>query len=259
MAVFTFEVESKALKRKSKILIAAPDRKLNDNQTKMVIMLHGGGGGKGIDNTCWLKDGTPIQEYADNYNMLLVMPGAPDSMYANSVKGDNYEDFVAREIPVLIRNYFRVSCEREKTAVIGMSMGGYGAMRIGLCESDTFGTVICLSAGNLWVSDLSNTVHAYAVKNVFGVERIEQTEGTEHDLYYLAERAIKEGKPLPQIYHACGTEDHALGHAHPTALWFKENAPQFDYEYHEIEGGKHNKEFWDEWMPYFLNKFSEKI
>lgn len=253
MAVFMSYIDSVSLNRKTRVLFASPS-KMDAEQTKVVFMLHGGGGGKGIDNTCWLTDYTPLQEYANRYGIFIVLPNAPDSMYANSVEGEHYEDLVARELPAFVRNHFRVSTEREKTAVVGMSMGGYGAMRIGLCEPETFGTICCLSAGNLWVSDLSNTVHAYAVKHVFGVPRIEETKGTEHDLFYLAEKDIREGKPLPKIYHACGTQDHALGHAKPTAAWFREHAPEFEYEYHEVEGGKHDKDFWNQWMPYFLAK-----
>ena len=199
MAVFSILMESSSMGRQISVLFASPEAGMSSS-TKVVFLLHGGGGGKGLDNTCWLKDGTPLQDYANQYNSLFVMPSAPDSMYANSVEGENYEDLIARELPAFVRSHFRVSCKREETVAAGMSMGGYGAMRIGLCEPETFGVIICLSAGNLCVSDLSNTVHAWAVEHVFGVDRIEQTAGTEHDLFSLAKRDIEEHRPLPRIY-----------------------------------------------------------
>ena len=253
MAIFSILVQSSSMGRQISVLFASPEKGMSSS-TKVVFLLHGGGGGKGLDNTCWLRDEIPVQDYANKYNSLFVMPSAPDSMYANSVEGENYEDLIARELPAFVRSHFHVSCSREDTIAAGMSMGGYGAMRLGLCEPETFGVVICLSAGNLCVSDLSNTVHAWAVEHVFGVDRIEKTAGTVHDLYYLAQRDMDEHKTLPRIYHACGTADHALGHAHPTAEWFEKNGKAFEYEYHEVEGGKHDRQFWDAWMPYFLEK-----
>lgn len=123
-------------------------------------------------------------------------------------------------------------------------MGGTSAFRLGMAAPKRFGAIGCLSSGNLWMNSLSNQVHAYAVKNIFGVERIEDIEGTKYDFFVDALRNIRENLPLPHIFHACGQQDHALPHAHSTAEWFKSNAPEYDYNYYEPNLGKHDDAFW---------------
>lgn len=111
-------------------------------------------------------------------------------------------------------------------------------------------------SGNLWMDPLSNRVHSYAVKHVFGVNRIEEIQGTQYDCFVDALRNVHENKPLSRIFHACGKQDHALNHAHLTAKWFQENAPEYDYMYQEPFEGGHDDNFWAKWMPMFLRFFT---
>ena len=250
MAFFTFTFDSQILNKEADVLIAAPEK---DFGTKCVYLLHGGGGGGGTDNKSWLGQKERLQEWAEKYRVTLIMPSAPDSFFANTAQGVRYEDYVTQELVPMLPMRFRLPQGRENTAVAGMSMGGYSALRLGLAAPEEFCKICCISAGNLWVSPLSNRVHAYALHPVFGVERIEDTKGTEHDLFVRAKRDIEQKKPLPEIFHACGKQDHALEHAHPTAEWFQSNAPEFTYHYFEPDIGRHDDAFWSEWLPKFLD------
>ena len=245
---------SPILRRDADVLIAAPDTIAAD--CRVVYLLHGGGGGGGTDNTSWLSKKQRLQDWARDYNVVFVMPSAPDSFFTNTCGGVRYQDYMLQEVTVQLPELLRISKDRLCTAVASMSMGGTSAFRLGMAAPERFGAICCLSSGNLWLSSLSNRVHAYAVKNVFGVERIEDIQGTQYDFFVDALRNIQKGLPLPHVFHACGKQDHALEHAYPTAQWMKENVPAYDYHYFEPERGQHDDVFFAEWMPKFLTFFT---
>lgn len=253
MAFYKMDFYSKILQKDTDVLVSAPDK--TNRESNVVYLLHGGGGGGGTDNKSWLNQKDRLQKWAEEYQTFFIMPSAPDSFFANTCKGIRYQDYMLDELIVQIPELFRVSKDRLRTAVAGMSMGGTSAFRLGMAAPKRFGAIGCLSSGNLWMNSLSNQVHAYAVKNIFGVERIEDIEGTKYDFFVDALRNIRENLPLPHIFHACGQQDHALEHAHSTAEWFKSNAPEYDYNYYEPNLGKHDDAFWCKWMPKFLSFF----
>lgn len=254
MAFYQLIFPSQVLKRQADVRIAAPDDQ--EAARKTVYLLHGGGGGGGVDNTAWLGQKERLQEWAETYQTVFLMPSAPDSFFANTCTGVRYQDYVLEELCEILPKRLRIPCGRERTAVAGMSMGGTAAFRLGMAAPERFGAIACLCAGNLWMSPLSNTVHAYAVQSVFGVARIEDIEGTPYDFFVDALRNVHQGRPLPKIFHACGRQDHALVHAHATAEWMKQHAPEYDYTYLEPETGRHDDAFWSAWMPKFLEAFA---
>jgi len=256
MAFFSLDFDSTILGRRETILVAAPE---HPDNSAVLYLLHGGGGGGGVDNRSWLPQKDRLSRWAETYGVTILMPSAPDSFFANTCGGVRYQDFMLEEFCREMPERLGLSRAREETAVAGMSMGGTSAFRLGLAAPERFGWIGCLSSGNLWTSDLSNRVHAYAVKNVFGVERIQDIEGTEYDFFADALRDVREGRPLPVIFHACGGEDHALEHARPTAKWFAEHGTAFDYHYFEPEKGGHTDDFFRVWMERFLQFFRGQI
>lgn len=150
------------------------------------------------------------------------MPSAPDSFFANTCAGVRYQDYVIDELTARLPELLRITRRREWTAVAGMSMGGTSAFRLGMAAPERFGVIGCLCFENLWMNDMSNRVHAYAVKHVFGVVKIQDIEGMQYDFYVDALRNVREHRPLPRIFHACGQQDHALAHARATAEWFRQ-------------------------------------
>ncbi len=253
MAFYKMDFYSKILQKDTDVLIAAPER--INKECKVVYLLHGGGGGGGTDNKSWINQKDRLQKWSEEYNVVFIMPSAPDSFFANTCTGIRYQDYMLKELVINMSEILKISKSRLDTAVAGMSMGGTSAFRLGMAAPELFYAIGCLSSGNLWMNSLSNQVHAYAVKNVFGVDRIEDIEGTEYDFFVDALKNINENRPLPKIFHVCGQQDHALEHAHSTAEWFKSNASAYDYNYYEPNQGKHDDAFWCKWMPKFLSFF----
>ena len=250
MAWYTISFFSAILHRETEIYLAAPDIPVPSCRT--VFLLHGGGGGGGSDHRSFYPIKDRIEALAGKYNTVFVMPGAPDSFFCNTCEGVRYRDFVTEELTDRVRQMLPVSKDRGMTAAAGMSMGGTSAFYLGLAAPEKIGNIACFCSGNLCVNSLSNSVHRYALEHVFGVQSIEEIRGGPYDIFENAKALVRDGRPLPRIFHACGAEDHGLEHAHLTAEWFMENAPEFDYTYHEPAAGGHTASFFLEWLERFF-------
>jgi enterochelin esterase-like enzyme len=81
--------------------------------------------------------------------MIIVMPNAFTrffgSMYSNSVATGNWEAYVAEDLVAYIDTHYRTLAHRESRGLAGHSMGGYGALRIGMKYPQVFSSLYALS------------------------------------------------------------------------------------------------------------------
>jgi S-formylglutathione hydrolase FrmB len=81
--------------------------------------------------------------------MILVMPNAytlyQGSMYSSSVTTGDWETFVAEDLVAYVDSHYRTLARRESRGLAGHSMGGYGAIRIGMKRPDVFASDYVLS------------------------------------------------------------------------------------------------------------------
>jgi S-formylglutathione hydrolase FrmB len=211
--------------------------------------------GASDDHTVWLRR-TSIERYAAPLGIAVVMPNAHLSSYVNMAHGQRYQDYFTVELPRIMGGFFALSGRREDNWVAGLSMGGAGALSLGLSRPDVFSAIGCFSAGNLNMRagrppGLRKSGKAPRDIAVFGVEDRAQLKGNaDYDCFAKAEAALKSGMSLPRIFHCIGRDDFLYDNAKSTADWFKAR-PQFSYEFHEGSGA-HTWEFWDEWVQRFL-------
>ena len=71
------------------------------------------------------------------------------SFYSNSTLTGNWSDFTARELVEYMDKNFRTIADRDGRGIGGHSMGGYGAIKIGMLYPDVFCSVYALSPGLL--------------------------------------------------------------------------------------------------------------
>ena len=116
----------------------------------VLYLLHG----LSDDHTAWLRY-TSVERYAAAAGVAVVMPAVNRSFYANEVSGGRYWDYVADELPEIVGNFFRISQDPAQTYVAGLSMGGYGAMKLALTHPDRFAAAATLS-GALDLDELSS-------------------------------------------------------------------------------------------------------
>jgi enterochelin esterase-like enzyme len=83
--------------------------------------------------------------------MIIVMPNGRNrlggSFYTNSESAGNWEDFVVQELVEHIDAKYRTLARPDSRGLAGHSMGGYGALAIGMRHGgDVYGAVYALSA-----------------------------------------------------------------------------------------------------------------
>jgi enterochelin esterase-like enzyme len=81
--------------------------------------------------------------------MIVVLPDSKTiyngSMYSSSVTTGDFENYVARDVVAYIDAHYRTIPQRTSRGLVGHSMGGYGASRIGMKHSDVFGALYIMS------------------------------------------------------------------------------------------------------------------
>lgn len=81
--------------------------------------------------------------------MIVVLPDAHTSyngsMYSSSVTTGDFENFIAHDLVAYIDGHYRTIPARSSRGLVGHSMGGYGALRIGMKHADVFGSLYVMS------------------------------------------------------------------------------------------------------------------
>lgn len=92
---------------------------------------------------------THLAEIAQRFDLIIVMPDADDSWYVNSATGpqEKYEDYLTKDLLPEIDKNFRTIAARYARALAGLSMGGYGAMKLALKYPQLFAVAASCRAG----------------------------------------------------------------------------------------------------------------
>lgn len=264
--LMTSSIFSTRLMLSTGVNVILPDVR-REGDFPVLWLLHGGSG----NQTDWLEY-SKIRLYADKHQIAVVMPAAGPSRYCNMYWGADYYDYLVDELPQIIKHLFpRISMRREDQFIAGLSLGGSGALSLGMRSPEKYSVIGILSASSIiplehlraggTTPPPSPAGDGYKSINMinFGLEDTADLKGNpEHDCLLNAHLIIEQGKPVPKVYHACGTEDHA----YPVALGLKaffdgfEGNP-FRYELH-TEPGAHNWYFWDKWIEKFLDAAMEE-
>ncbi|MCX6612009.1 MAG: alpha/beta fold hydrolase [Acidobacteria bacterium] len=81
--------------------------------------------------------------------MIVVLPDSKPvhngSMYSSSVTTGDFERFIAKDMVAYIDAHYRTLPQRASRGLVGHSMGGYGATRIGMKHADVFGSLYIMS------------------------------------------------------------------------------------------------------------------
>jgi S-formylglutathione hydrolase FrmB len=83
------------------------------------------------------------------HEMIFVLPDSKTvyggSMYSSSATTGDFENFIAHDVVAYIDAHYRTIPRRESRGLVGHSMGGYGAARIGMKHADVFGSLYIMS------------------------------------------------------------------------------------------------------------------
>lgn len=205
-------VYSKTLEMETGITIITPPTGTG-GVPQVAYILHGlcGSNGNWTDNSL-------LPVYARDYNAVMVMPEVGRSFYTDMKYGQRFFCYVADELPAIVAAAFRVSAKREDTAVIGGSMGGYGALKVALSRPDFFGRCGALSSACLYLKPNMAGLRtpegrAYA-REQYGEQLLRDFEGAFGpgfewsegiDILELAKKVSPADRP--RIFCACGADD----------------------------------------------------
>ena len=129
-----------------------PDYETSTKRYPVVYWLHG-------RNNTESSDSYPITYVVPNL-IVVYASGGSQSNYCDSYDGKYLaETTVIKELISHIDRNYRTIASREGRAVQGMSMGGFGSMRLALKYPDLFSSVVAFAGGYRWPEELTVNPH----------------------------------------------------------------------------------------------------
>jgi S-formylglutathione hydrolase FrmB len=249
MALFQSSVYSDALGMNTTFNVVIPQKSISqigvnplrgNEGIPTVFLLHG----NSDDHSIWLRRSS-IERYAEERGIAVVMPDAHRSYYTNTCYGLQYFDFIADELPQIVKTFFNLQLNPKSTFIAGLSMGGYGAFKIALKRPDRFTAAASLS-GVMDVLDMyeirrGDEKRLLEFNSIFGPK--EGIDKNEHDLFEIASKLKANGQSFPKLYTNCGTEDFLY---QQNLKWMEFcRAQSIDLTWSSLPGN-HNLQFWDQ-------------
>lgn len=253
MAFFEMMFKSEALAVSVSVNVIIPEtakRTSGEKTYKTLYLLHG----LSDDHTVWMRR-TAIERYAADKGIAVVMPAVGRSWYTDTAYGAKYFTFVADELPRTVRGFFKgMSDKREDNLIAGLSMGGYGAVKIALSRPEAFGYCASLSGALDIPSREGRPEFVDEWRGIFGFdfEGPSALKGTKHDVFALAEKVKAEGKEFPKLFIWCGESDFLLPDNERFDAYLTELG--VDHVYNKSEGD-HTWRWWDMHIQNALNYF----
>lgn len=185
-----------------------------------------------------------ITDYARGYDEIVVMPEGDNGFYTNSYADKNlaWEDFILLDLIPYVDGHYRTVASRQGRAIADLSMGGYGAIKIGLKRPEMFAAAASLSgalAAARWKRrPIDDPVFEKLVAGVYGPP--DSPTRAAEDPFELIKKVPADLRP--QIYFSVGSEDFLLEENREFAKHL--SGLKVPYQYREFPG-KHEWPVWD--------------
>ena len=214
----------------------------------VLYLLHG----YSDDHSAWMRR-TSVERYVSEHDLAVIMPAVNHSFYCNEANGERYWDYISEELPEIIHRFFRLSDKPEDTFVAGLSMGGYGAMRLALTYPERFAAAGSFSGVVDLVNEIRNTPDRHNWERIFG--DLTRLEGSEIDTFHLMKKnAASERKP--RLYVSCGTNDFLFHHHERFVPALRKEG--WDVTNYGKKGAVHEWGFWDQQIRSFVEFIYDK-
>lgn len=243
MAHIHCDLCSESLDMMTAINVVLPEN-VKAHNAKVIYLLHGR-----ADNCSGWYRFSSVERYARQKNLVLVTPEVQQSFYSDMEIGINYFQYVSEELPRLCRNMFNLSDRREDNYIMGLSMGGYGALKCALTNPERFAGVAAFSA----VTDMQRLIEKSTVSQqreytaIFGNDlKVPDCS----NLWALAEKVAPENSPKLLTY--CGEQDELYDMNVAFSAMLKDKG--FNTKFMHWEGD-HNWLFWDKAVDLAIKAF----
>jgi S-formylglutathione hydrolase FrmB len=190
------------------------------------------------DYTIWSRR-TRIESYVASLPIIVVMPDGQRGYYTDNAHGPAWARHFGEELPAIIERNFPALPRRSGRSIGGLSMGGYGALRIALGYPDRF--ISATSHSGALLAGTRPPRKGDACESEFELIFGKRPAGSAHDLITLAKSCARNPK-RPRLRIDCGTEDFLLDHNREFHRQLVEM--EYPHEYEEFTGS-HSWDYWD--------------
>jgi S-formylglutathione hydrolase FrmB len=249
--VDTVSVYSNSMHKYIKAVVIKPDTYDSASSRFPVVYLLHGHAGKFSD---WIIKVPELKEYADTYQVLIVCPdGNFSSWYFDSPidSAYRYETHVAIEVTGYIDKNYKTLADKNHRAITGLSMGGHGALFLGLRHADIFGAAGSMSGG----VDLMESKNRFDIIKRIGDTIIHARDWHDLTVINLIENYTNTGL---KIIFDCGDKDIFIDGNR--RLHEKMKQLKIPHQYTE-RPGMHNWDYWSNAIPFqilFFKRFFDQ-
>ncbi len=265
MRLVESSIKSKVMDHTIKYSVLLPaDYETSGISYPVVYLLHG----FGDNNTAWSRSGS-IKYHSDNLSteigpMIFVMPDGYNSYFLNNFAGSyRYMDMFTGELVPQIDSIYRTKKEASQRAVMGYSMGGYGALALPAKNPDVFSISVPLSMSfrtdEQYLAEPQGVFNTqwgsiFGGNGVSGPSRLTPYFIEYSPFHFFDQNDLSEFSSL-KLFFVCGDDEETLSVTNG-ALHNLLRTKNFDHEYRMGNGG-HDFSYWNKVIPEalrFINK-----
>jgi putative tributyrin esterase len=207
------------------------------------------------------REFTATNRYCLDNKLAIVYVSAPMSFYSDMKYGLKYYTYITEELPKFLKSAYNLDFPREKTFLAGLSMGGYGTLKIGLNKPDKFGAIAPFPAPTN-LKQMKESMKDQPREslstfiNVYG----EDLEMTDFDDPWALIKKVSElpAEKQPRIRLMCGKQDMLINIFKQNVKLdaFAQTLPLADYKFWKWDGA-HEESFWDRGILHAIAFFLE--
>lgn len=229
-----------SLGKKNAMRVIVPEKR--SGPFPVLYLLHG----LSDNHTAWTQQ-TNIVRYVEWLPLIIVMPNGERGWYTDSACQEfgKYESNIIEDAIPFVNATFRTIPMRSSRGIAGLSMGGYGAVKLALKHPDLF----CATVGYSGAYDVvalaePDTDRARELKAILGNEGRQIGES----IFSLAEKLNP--SDAPAIHLSCGTEDGLIENSRKLHRHLDEVGLAHEYFEHP---GEHDWRYWNRHILEGLN------
>jgi putative tributyrin esterase len=228
-------------------IILPRDYASSERRYPVLYLLHG----YTDDYSAWVTKSNLLW-YAPAYEEIIVMPEGGTGFYVNNQGNPKlqWEDYLIQDLIPYVDTHYRTVAAREGRAIAGLSMGGYGAMTLGLRHPDMFAAIASMSgalatARSAFSRPITDPKLKKVLQDDFGA--LDNPLRAEEDPFELIKKIPAD--KLPDLYFSIGSSDFLL----KDNLDFLELLTKLKvrFRYSEVPG-PHEWPVWDEQIRVIL-------
>src|SRR6266516_4600897 len=199
MAHCPLHFHSPALVKACSMTVIVPESGVGEPPFPVCYLLHG----LSDDHTSWARR-TSIERYVADLPLIVVMPDGGRGFYCDAVAGPAYERHLLDDVIGFVDHTFQTIAERQGRVIGGLSMGGYGAIKLALKCPQLFCSAVSHSAALDVRRRIERPEVSEEMRRIFG-----SSPGGGPDAPHALAETI-DRKLLPAVRIDCGLEDGLL-------------------------------------------------